>query len=412
MAGGLMQLVAYGAQDIYLTGNPQITFFKIVYRRHTNFAIEAIEQSCNGQIDFGKKVHCVISRNGDLVHRMILEVTLPALSQTQNSATWQGYVNSLGHCLLKSVKLSIGGQQIDRHYSEWLEIWNELTISAEHRQSFNEAIGKYESDVSLESNATSARTYYIPLQFWFNRNPGLALPLIALQYHEVTVDIEFRGIRELVRSDVSIVNPLDSTGAAASITDASLWVDYIYLDTDERRRFAQTSHEYLIEQVQIMGPESIDTGHTNYNATLNFNHPVKELIWTITTDDNSQISSNEGNKILNFSSSTGGDTFGTAKISFNGSDRMKARKASYFRIVQPLSHHTKPPTKHIYVYSFGLSPEQHQPSGTCNMSRIDTSVLHLDFNGVTTVASKLRVFCTNYNVLRVMSGMGGVAYSN
>ena len=407
-----MQLVAYGAQDIYLTGNPQITFFKIVYRRHTNFAIEAIEQTCNGRIDFGKKVCCVISRNGDLAHRMILEVTLPALSQSQNSATWQGYVNSVGHCLLKTVKLSIGGQQIDKHYSEWFEIWNELTISAEHRQAFHESIGKYDSDVSLESNATSARTYYIPLQFWFNRNPGLALPLIALQYHEVTVDIEFRDLRELVRSDVSIINPLDSTGATPSITDASLWVDYIYLDTDERRRFAQTSHEYLIEQVQFMGSESIDTGHTTHRAVLNLNHPIKECIWTITTDSNSQISSNNGNKLLNFSSAAGSETFGTAKFTFNGADRMKDRKASYFRVVQPLHHHTRAPNKHIYVYSFGLNPEQHQPSGTCNMSRIDTAILHLNFTGVTTVASKLKVFATNYNILRVMNGMGGVAYSN
>jgi len=407
-----MQLVAYGAQDIYLTGNPQITFFKIVYRRHTNFAVEAIEQTLTGLVNFGKKTTCTISRNGDLVQKMIFQVTLPALSQSQNSSTWVGYVNSIGHALIKNTIVSIGGQKIDKHYGEWLEIWNELTINEEQRQGFNEAIGKYSTDVSLETNATSAQTYYIPLQFWFNRNPGLALPLIALQYHEVVIDLELRSLKELIRSDVSVLSPLDSSGNIATITDASLWIDYIYLDTDERRRFAQVSHEYLIEQVQLVGPESFDTGNSSHKISLDFNHPVKEIAWSITLDNNSQISSNNGNKLLNFSSTTGNDTFNTAKISFNGYDRFASRKASYFRLVQPQHHHTRVPTKHIYVYSFGLKPEDHQPSGTCNFSRIDTALLHIDSTGVASASAKIHVFAVNYNVLRVMSGMAGTAYSN
>jgi len=412
MGGGLMQLVAYGAQDIYLTGNPQITFFKIVYRRHTNFAIESIEQTLTGLVNFGKKTTCTISRNGDLIQRIIFQVTLPALNQSQGGATWHGYVNSIGHALLNNVTISIGGQKIDKHYGEWLEIWNELTINEEHRNGFNESIGKYESDVSLETNAIAAKTYYIPLQFWFCRNPGLALPLIALQYHEVVLDLDIRSLNQLTRSNVSITQPQDSVGSVAAITDASLWIDYIYLDTDERRRFAQVSHEYLIEQVQFNDSESIDTGRTTHKINLDFNHPVKELIWTINLDSNSQASTNNGNQIFNFSSTSGSEAFNTGKISFNGYDRMKERKAAYYRMVQPLHHHTRVPRKYIYVYSFGLKPEDHQPSGTCNFSRIDTATLHLDTTGVGSATGKIHVYGINYNVLRVMSGMAGVAFSN
>jgi hypothetical protein len=412
MGGGLIQLVAYGAQDIYLTGNPQITFFKVVYRRHTNFAIESIEQTLTGLVNFGKKTTCTISRNGDLIQRIIFQVTLPSLNQSQGGATWQGYVNSIGHALLKSVTVSIGGQQIDKHYGEWLEIWNELTISEEHRNGFNESIGKYESDVSLETNATESRTYYVPLQFWFCKNPGLALPLIALQYHEVVLDLDIRALNKLTRSDVNITQPQTSFGSIASITDASLWIDYIYLDTDERRRFAQVSHEYLIEQVQSNDSESIDTGRTTHKVALDFNHPVKELVWTINLDSNSQSSSKNGNQIFNFSSISGNEAFNTGKISFNGYDRMKERKAAYYRMVQPLHHHTRVPRKYIYVYSFGLKPEDHQPSGTCNFSRIDTAILHLDTTGIGSATGKINVYGVNYNVLRVMSGMAGVAFSN
>lgn len=412
MGGGLMQLVAYGVQDIYLTGNPQITFFKIVYRRHTNFAIESIEQTLTGLVNFSKKTRCTISRNGDLIQRMILQITLPALSQSQNSASWVGYVNSIGHALIRNATISIGGQMIDKHYGEWLEIWNELTVSEEHRNGFNESIGKYESDVSLETNATSAKTYYIPLQFWFNRNSGLALPIIALQYHDVVIDLELRSLKELVRSDVSIDAPVDSDNNLANITDASLWVDFVYLDTDERRRFAQNNHEYLIEQVQLSGPESINTSRSTHKIDLDFNHPLKELVWTIILDSNSQVSTNNGNNHFNFSSTTGGDSFTSAKLSFNGYDRFTERDAQYFRLVQTKHHHTRIPTKHIYVYSFGLKPEDHQPSGTCNFSRIDIPTLHLDTTTVGSASAKIRVFGVNYNVLRVMSGMAGVAYSN
>jgi hypothetical protein len=412
MSGGLMQLVAYGAQDIYLTGNAQITFFKVVYRRHTNFSMESIEQVFNGFVDFGRKLTVTVSRNGDLIHKCYLRVVLPALKQDQNDATWQGYVNSIGNALIKSVELEIGGQLIDRHYSEWLEIYGELNQSDEHYRSYKRMIGKYSSDVSLETNALEEHTYYVPLQFFFCRNPGLALPLIALQYHEVKMNFEFRSISELTKSDVVITNPQDVNGNTAAIQEASLWIDYIYLDTDERRRFAQVSHEYLVEQVQYNEADGIVNHATNLNSRLQFNHPCKELYWVVSRNAVRETNTVGGNDWFNFSSSVGGDTFQNAKLVFNGHDRMNDREALYFREVQPFQTHTRTPNKHIYLYSFGLRPEEHQPSGTCNFSRIDSATLNLTFNGSTTADSQLRIYAVNYNVLRVMSGMAGLAYSN
>jgi hypothetical protein len=412
MSGGLMQLVAYGAQDIYLTGNAQVTFFKIVYRRHTNFSMESIEQTFNGYADFGRKLTVTVSRNGDLVTKAYLRVTLPELDQVQNGSSWVGYVNSVGNALVKQVEVEIGGQLIDRHYSEWLEIYGELNQTEAHYTSYKRLVGKYASDVSLETNALEERTYYVPLQFWFCRNPGLALPLIALQYHEVKINVEFRSLNELVRSDVVLTNPTDIDGNTASIKSASIWLDYVYLDTDERRRFAQVSHEYLIEQVQYSEPEGIQSRASTLNSQLQLNHPVKELNWIVTRNENRAANTLTGNDIFNFSSNAGGDSFETAKLLFNGHDRMNQREAFYFRELQAYQHHSRSPSKHIYTYSFALKPEEHQPSGSCNMSRLDNVNLNLTFNGTNVVDSELRVYATNYNVLRVMSGMAGLAYSN
>jgi len=381
MGGGLMQLVAYGAQDIYLTGNPQITFFKVVYRRHTNFSMEAIEQTFNGSADFGKRVTCTVSRNGDLMHKVYLQVTVPALTGTE---IWG---KNLGQALIKYAEVEIGGQRIDKHYGDWMHIWNELSQEAGKKDGYDEMTG---ADMAAASAETDL---YIPLEFWFCRNPGLALPLIALQYHEVKINIEFRALSEL-------------TGATSkSLSAASLYVDYIYLDTDERRRFAQVSHEYLIEQVQFTGDESVSS--ISNKIKLNFNHPCKELVWVVQKDsavaatDRFYYTDGTGNPVL------------IAKLQLNGHDRFSERMGRYFNLVQPYQHHTNVPKAGINVYSFGLKPEEHQPSGTCNMSRIDNATLQLTLtaNAVSGDA-KVRVYATNYNVLRIMSGMGGLAYSN
>ena len=423
MGGGLLQLVAYGAQDVYLTGNPQITFFKVVYRRHTNFAIEAIQQTFNGNPGYGNTVTCQISRNGDLINRMYVQVDIPAESDANSQ-----YVNYLGLKLLKSVVIEIGGQQIDKHYSDWLYIWNELSLPTGKR-------GGYDNMVGADGAVASGKTLYIPLEFWFCRNVGLALPLIALQYHEVKVKIEFETKMNCVcKITGEKVTSADLT-PYSDITNVSLWVDYIFLDTDERRRFAQLSHEYLIEQLQFTGTETLNAGSNR--VKLNFNHPCKELIWVAKlanrTKNNSRWYDYTNNDvkdsnayILNDAST---NPFKDAILQLNGNDRFALRKGSYFNYVQPYQHHSNISKNHgINVYSFALKPEDHQPSGTLNMSRIDTATLMVNateqlytgesFPLSSTTSSSdakysgINIYAVNYNVLRILSGMGGLAYSN
>ena len=400
MGGGLMQLVAYGAQDIYLTGNPQITFFKVVYRRHTNFAMESIEQTFNGEVALGRRVTATISRNGDLIKDMWLECEFGDVTNA---------VYGLGNALVKQAEIEIGGQLIDRQYGTWMNIWTELSTPQGKRAGYDAMVG----NVPVTTTPTAPKLNQdVPLQFWFNRNPGLALPLIALQYHEVklNLDLEATGTNGL--------------GNTVTLSSCKLYVDYIYLDTDERRRFAQVSHEYLIEQVQFTGDETL-TGGTK-RVDLSFNHPVKELIWV----------SPAANQPCKYQSLNNTST----KLQLNGHDRFTERRDEYFLNVQTYKHHTHMPRSNrtlclktqrddtdtetadetdaivednaqfIYVYSFALNPEEHQPSGTCNFSRIDNATLVLNRNGAPT--GTLKVFAVNYNVLRIMSGMGGLAYSN
>ena len=379
MGGGLMQLVAYGAQDIYLTGNPQITFFKVVYRRHTNFSMEAIQQTFNGTVGVGNRQTATISRNGDLVYRMYLEYTSTAANNDDNP----------GHGGIGSVELEIGGQRIDKHYGHWMENWVQLTEPNDAGLTMDIATAGSGTKFQNMAGAGGAIATgggdecTVPLQFWFCRNPGLALPLIALQYHEVKVIVEWRS----------------DNGVAP--TSEELWAEYIYHDTDERRRFAQVSHEYLIEQVQHQDI-------TEKTTELNFNHPVKELIWA--------------GKTLTATNARDPIVPTHFQLKLNGHDRFATRPTKYFAQTQIWQHHTGTPVQtgntgtvgvgkaavdEICVYSFALKPEEHQPSGTCNFSRIDNAQLV-----ATGTASNMDIYAVNYNVLRIMSGMGGLAYSN
>jgi len=487
MGGGLMQLVAYGAQDIYLTGNPQITFFKVVYRRHTNFSMEAIQQTINGaSTTEGGSGTVTISRNGDLVSKVYVRC---------DQDTAEGVS---GDKLISDVELEIGGQRIDRHYEEWNQVWAELTTPESKAAGYKYLTGGF-SNTLVSGGGTGQKSIMVPLNFWFCRNPGLALPLIALQYHEVKLKFTWGSTDNVGRS-----------GTISSAPTCEVWADYIYLDTDERRRFAQVSHEYLIEQVQRQEENS-----SNTSFKLNFNHPVKELIWTDTAT---------------------AWTTAKAKLQLNGHDRFAEQDREYFQVRQPLDCHTAVPgynvketerpqlltsplevvqnadfsdatpdageigiaaessdvsvvtlgtavtgesiprvgdllqiavvdsaadgatgakisihsvtvatsgtvfsvtpglpvltaadntsvaivaraqdpqsrcsqlDRAVNVYSFALKPEEHQPSGTCNFSRIDNA--QLVFNSATEVGT---VYAVNYNVLRIMSGMGGLAYSN
>jgi len=429
-----MQLVAYGAQDIYLTGNPQITFFKVVYRRHTNFSMESIQQTWNGGSSTNGRCTATISRNGDLVHKLYFQIDTTGAKgagESTNSASFVSTIHNPGCAWIDNVSVEIGGQTIDKHYGSWLETWAELTevnptgviAGSNENASTAAALGDFENTLfqrmagmggvrssgaaggTDRERLNSGRYFYVPLQFWFCRNPGLALPLIALQYHEVKIIVEHK-FADVFKDHAASKNP-----------DQQLWADYIYLDTDERRRFAQVSHEYLIEQLQMQDASAAAT------VDLNFNHPVKELVWTGSWSLADKANAGTNNSLI--PNNDGSDTY---LLKLNGHDRFAARPVTYFTQAQVHQYHSGPGGLNtqlyaangsgsasqvnnfddsIAVYSFALKPEEHQPSGTCNFSRIDSAQLIRSGN-----AHPMRIYAVNYNVLRIMSGMGGLAYSN
>jgi len=284
MGGGLLQLVAYGAQDAYLTGNPHITFWKVLYKRHTNFAIEAMRVNFTGAPVYGQRVVATVNRNADLVWKTYVEVTLPDtdFSLYASDIVWTfGARRRLGYVLLQQIEVEIGGQIIDRHYGEWLYLWETLTADFDTSSKLDPMTGGDEHGTVTNSNACGGRpnVLYVPLQFWFNRNPGLALPLIALQYHEVRFNITLGSATDLVTANTQASGTTVSAAGSRlpAIKDMALYLDYVYLDVDERRRFAQESHEYLIEQLQYEGQQQITTSSARLDLTLN--HPIKELVW-------------------------------------------------------------------------------------------------------------------------------------
>jgi len=453
MAGGLMQLVAYGAQDVYLTGNPKVTFFQAVYKRHTNFAMEIIEQTVNGTASNDGRISVTIARNGDLIGDMFMELkTVANLASREGDSSIVSGVWAAERAV-KSVELSIGGQRIDKHYQRWWRLYSELYLPVDKKNEW--------AKLTTDATGAGAGKVYLPLIFFFNRNPGLYLPLIALQYHEVRIDF-------------------DLASNFSSYLDTSLvkvWGNYIYLDTEERRRFAQKGHEYLIEQVQHTGTDTVTSGATK-QVRLSYNHPVKELIWCLggssteraqmwnfttncTTSNAIVLESNPdflgraslaggaaNSNIFLLSSLQGaagvpqvlnGNVVATGafspsitqwnedgavlprksvgpldsfKLILNGQDRFKAQPGKFFNQMQPMMHHSGNPYPGVYCYSFALKPEELQPTGTCNFSRIDNSQVEVVLKTGADANTTLAMFAVNYNVLRIQSGMGGLAFSN
>ena len=457
MAGGLMQLVAYGAQDVYLTGNPKVTFFQAVYKRHTNFAMEAIQQTINGTAANSQRISVTIARNGDLVGYMYAQLQ-PSVITTANltSNNTNTDLAWVAERAFADIELSIGGQRIDKHYQTWWRLYAELFLSDENKVQYNKMASACNPSTT---SATASNVVYLPFLFFFNRNPGLYLPLIALQYHEVRLDIDCSG------------NYATYFGNNQPV----IWANYVFLDTEERRRFAKNGHEYLIEQVQHTGGDSLSAGEsTPATIRLSFNHPVKELVFAY--QNSSYSASSQYNALWNFSSNcanvqvttdvaallasngfirttelgapqvvlaanaistsltalTSGQikgwveegSAGTSlevgplyqfKLILNGQDRFKEQFGKYFNQVQPWYHHTGNPYPGIYCYSFALHPEEHQPTGTCNFSRIDNAQVQVWLKNAAGAAdaSKIqKLFAVNYNILRIQSGMGGLAFSN
>lgn len=526
-----MQLVAVGPQDVYLTGNPQITFFKVMYRRYTNFSTEIIQQNFEGTPNFGRTVNCIISKNGDLVTKIYVKVILKA-TESKSDVKF-GYVNKLGFAMLKSSKVELGGTKIDEQYGDWLNIWMELTVPQEKQSSYLNLIGQREELTRIETYKEES-IIYIPLQFWFCRFNGLAIPLIALQYHDLKISVTFSDVSDCINI---------ATGKNRSdimIKDSYLLVEYVYLDGKERKRFATMPHEYLIEQLQYSEEELLKSNVINLK--LNFSHPCKYIIWllnrgafvnnynTIAINDSGKVNKNHFGKILwlltrdgtyiyqnnhyylqvnededvnsppnsigltpqiidiltrieaeflftnndntidlenleniyitqslnnkdistlfedinaSLSSDVQKNLLKYYGISFiqqfnysmfidnkenpvtnghlllNGHSRFSEKTGNYFNYVQPYQHFTRTPSDGINIYSFALNPQEHQPSGSCNMSKIDNAILSLNFNFESDQTNNpewsdtnLKVFACNYNILRIMGGMGGLAYLN
>lgn len=445
--GGLLQLVATGKQDAFLTGNPQISFFKMVYRRHTNFSIESQPMHFDGTPNFGQRVTCLVPRRGDLLGRVYLEIVLPQLKDTHGNPL--SYTNSIGHAIIQEISFEVGEQEIDRQTGEWMEIWTQMTTPAGQRMALNEMIGRVEPynviDIQPAASSDGLRLL-IPLQFYFCQNPGLYIPLLALQYSPIRINITLRPLQQLFWVTPPIP-PATQEGwmpacsimadCTSQITSMMLWGDFVFLDVDERRRFVSQTHEYVIEQVQYTPPHSVTANQQTVTIPIEFNHPIKEFFFVVQRDSmenrnewfnysNLAIGENTPTPIMPYLNSNAPsarmDLITNAKLQLDGYDRFMERSPQYFRLAQPMEHHTSTPVNSfIYNYSFAMKPEDAQPTGTMNASRIDSIVWQIQMNPV--LSSPLIpawqqrgnchvvVYAHNYNVFRVINGFGGLLFT-
>ena len=408
MTAGLLQLNFIGPQDKYLTGNPQMTYFKSVYRNYSNFSKDSQILQFENTIRLGGTHSCIIKNYGDLLSSVYLYVELPRLVSINNNENWVGYVNGIGCSIIKSVELEIGGQVIDKFDSNWLDIYNEI-----FDQRSDNLYGKFNTDVTLEQN-NYLQKLHIPLNFWFSKNYGNVLPLIALQFHEIKINVEFRNLNEIIKSDT-----LDYQCNVPNIKSHIL-ANYIHLDKKEQLFFTNNIHTYLIDQVQILSETDINNNTKNIKVPLDFSHPVKSLYWVIVNNTNNSQNIRSGNNWLTYTSidSLYGDTFYSAKITINGQDRVLDTNASYFRDVICYETQTYVPRKYIYNYSFSLYPGQYQPSGSCNYSRIqnNASFLELSFDNTGNLGGatngRIKTYGLSYNIFQVQLGKGGLLFTN
>ena len=400
MTGSLLALVAIGKQYKDLIGNPVFSFFKNVYRHHTHFSMESIPIHFDQSLIFGKKSSVVIPRKGDLLHSLVLELTLPGLG---NDISW---INCAGHSLIKEVILEIGGVKIDSHTGEFLEILSEVELPEEKRIGFQKMIAKHE--YYNKYSQTGQTRLYVPLQFWFCRNIGNSLPLIAMQYHEVKISVTFREFSEAWYSSSGVPDSLMNI-------EGRLLCDFIFLNSNERRMFAQKEHSYLIEQVQIQEGNGIGSNTVSDNIHLDFNHPVKDIFWIYRAEDVSLTNDwFNFSKTLNFIETkiTPVEAITHCQWKINGHDLMEEKSADYFRLVVPYQRYTRIPSNFIYAHSFSINPlDNVQPSGHLNFSQIDSVVLSLKFANEIP-SGNILIYARNYNILNIKQGMAGLLYSS
>ena len=369
MGGGLINIVEYGAQDEYLSGDPDITFFKVAYRKHANFAMETIQQDLNIS---GNDAVCNIRRDGDLIINAWIECenTDPDVDKRTGLQKRDRNGDPVikhrdGTEMIDKVEFLIGGQLIETHYGAWYKMWNELSTHRRNIDGYNMLINKNKMNKTNKA--------YIPLKFFFCKSTGLALPLIALKYHEVSIKITFTD---------------------TNVTNKKLYVDYVFLEQEERIRFAQKDHDILIEQVQYSGKPDF----LRNNKFLQFSHPVKELIWSYA-----------GNPKLKGDDYKRSKTGKEISIKLNDFYKIKDREDMYFTHIQPYQHHSNvPESGNIYTYSFALKPEEYQPTGSCNFSRLRTAQI---LSNDPKYGLGIEVYAINYNVLKITSGMGGLLFA-
>ena len=427
MGGGLLQLVAQGAQDINLTGEPQISFFKANYKRHTNFATQWVPQVMNGEPKQGiESTKIQISRNGDLVQEMYL------IAKVKDSVISSETTVYMAERLVSSINLSIGGQQVDKHYQRWWRLFSELHHDNAKKDNYSKLTNLGPGD-SLACATVAGGQYgrknqiVLPLIFFFNRNPGLALPLMSLQYSMVELSVKWGA-------------ELDEFVNNALTGQVECWAKYIYLDDAERQRMVASPQKYLIEQVQHSGVKEFDDSSNSIShlTNLEFRHPVKEIVWCHPSgtgdgeDENlwnmtdlavtaavgatgSQIPHQKGGVVLAATAWSEDEhgPCGEASIQLNGQDVAINQSGTVYNQVQPYYHHSGCPVPGIYSYSFALNPESYQPSGTCNFSRIDNGTLRFRLTTATfNNHNFVSVFATNYNIMNVSAGMASLSFSN
>lgn len=491
MAGGLIQLVTRGPQDIYFTDDPQITFFKTVYRRHTNFSTEIIPQKFTHKPDFGKRIVATLAKTGDLIGKMYLVIVLPSIPIFKDSdgnidnLSKFAWVRKVGYALIRCIEIEIGDELIDRHYGDWLNIWYELTVK--RKQNIDKMLGNVK-ELTEFSNGKKSYKLMVPLQFWFNRFPGLALPVVNLKNSHIKINVELNDLDNCsiisptnyinIENDFVCFEPFEyikqKDGALGrfvhfdivtkrlyylklstesfkgpnkkdckltnstikgitsrfkaipekgcmekihrkpvnlkkiSLQKVFLLVEYIYLDTEERNKFLNTNHEYLIEQLQFSGDKTIDG--PNFSADPGFSNPCKELFWV------AQLNSNINNQ-FNYTDSLieneGKNIIKEETILLNSQERVEFRDSQYFNYIQPYQLHSNAPSEGINVYSFALHPEDNQISGSANLTLIENVLLKLIVSKKINFknSANLKIYALSYNVLRVAHGISGLIFN-
>jgi hypothetical protein len=551
MPGAVMQLASYGVADAYLTSDPEITLFRVLHKRHTAFALESIECVFSGTADFSKRCTANVPKNGDLVTRMYLQVTLPNLrdyrpdpipspttsSQAIVTAAWRtsgtdaeitfalptspmnnyqyrvvlwptgqafpglpnpsgaqgdvtailvsapeyissgvttrtvilnsttinevggngnllkptlaydcavyvvvdgvdisgppspttkvlalAWTNNVAHAILDSAELEIGGSRVDKWGGDYLDVMNELSESMDRKAGYDYMVGKYDAWNLYDATKSSfgSKTYYVPLRFFFTREPSLALPIVSLQFHDTKINFEFRPYMQCIKCDHAITRLVSASGALPlTMATCKLYADFVFLEQEERRRFATIPSEMLVEQVQVVDETVVASGSISsitQKLELNFSHPVKELIWYYLPYAKFQTDPVNGNDWFKYGLDSahapdGDDAFDDIKLVINGSDRFSTRPGSYFRYVQPYQHHTRSPNKPLYCYSFAMFPESaSQPSGSINYSKLDTSQLNFKLHPNAT-NGRIKVMAISWNVLRISNGLAALAYA-